>query len=94
MQHLAIGNDILLELQDLALCQQLESLKLAGESKLCAVEDDGYTSLDEKSLLPKLKKFHCDMCLGNLSNLIEGKQNLVHLHLNCCHVGIVTKVSY
>lgn len=94
LQHIELNGSESIYLQDLAVCNQLESLQLFYRFRSGLKEsNEGPTAFDADNFLPKLKVFESAACLGPLSSLFEGKSNLIHLKLNCCHVG-GHKVSY
>lgn len=78
-----------INLVDLMPCTQLESLCILESSSLkgTKVEPDG---LSPSAFLPHLKSFESNICLGLWSLLLEGKHELTHIILECCHIG--TKV--
>lgn len=72
----------------LAPCQRLESLRIhSSNSSLIDVEETKLTELNKRTFLPTLKSFESHICLGVLSRLFEEKSTILHLVLNCCHIG-------
>lgn len=76
-----------ISLEDLAShCSQLNHLKLFRTSIQSKMKCTGNWNAD--TFLPLLEKLEVyQVCLGVWSNLIERKVTLVHLKLNCIHIG-------
>jgi len=78
-----------IDLMDLVDCRNLETLHILG-SYSALVEMKKSDRLSFSSLLPHLKSFKSDICLGLWTLWLEGKSELTHLVVNCGHIG--TKV--
>ncbi len=78
-------------LEDLSVCNQLESLTISQCCHLKSEETDS-SFLTSENFLPALKSFESFICLGDRSRLFEEKKTLQSLRLCCCHVGL--KVGY
>ena len=51
-------------------------------------DSEAFSRWTPETFLPKLTLFRSDFCcLGLWGNLIEKKSSLVHLSLQCCHIG-------
>lgn len=85
LQNLKFKSCHEIKLTDLALCSQLENLRIR-ESSLNSREF--ISSIDAPAFLPRLKRFKSDSCLGLASRLFEEKPTLVSLVLHCSHVGV------
>jgi len=79
-----------IDLQAFAYCTVLKRLNL---KKGCSfkLKDDG-DAAPLPGILPALKIFYSDSCLGPWSRFFETKSTLTSLRLNCCHIG--TEVQY
>ena len=67
-------------------CTQLEDLTIHR----CSIEPKAPTGwAEDKTFLPLLRKFeNYELCLGSYwASLIERKSTIVHLTLDCCHIG-------
>ena len=86
LQHLEFKCYKTVQLADLALCRQLESLRfLYGQITLIPQEMD--STFDDAMFLPQLKSFESTRCLGRHSRLFEEKSTLVRLVLYCSHIS-------
>ena len=83
LQHLEFKHCDEIELADLALCQQLKSLRILSSTTLLPERFE--STFNAATFLPQLKIFESVDCLGLHSRLFEEKANLVHLNLYCFH---------
>jgi len=92
LQHLDFKGCHRIKLADLALCHQLQDLRIIS-SKLHPpltfipqqIDD---STVEAATFLPQLKSLESNVCLGHHSRLFEEKSTLVRLVLNCSHVDI------
>ena len=74
-------------MMDLVPCNELETLRIQAYSLDKEALKVAGLSLKADSFLPRLKSIKSELCFGPLSRLIEDKPTLVHLDLNCYHIG-------
>ena len=85
LKFLVLKNCTKIKLADLAVCFELEGLKiLAG----CSFNSHDIDVFNPDTFLPKLKSFQSNICMGLPSRLFEEKSGLVNLVLHCSHIGI------
>ncbi len=85
LKFLELKNCTEIKLADLAVCAELEGLKiLAG----CSFNSHEIDVFNPDTFLPKLKGFQSNICMGLLSRLFEEKSGLVNLVLHCSHIGM------
>jgi len=71
---------------DLIPCYQLETLRILKSSSLAEINIDP-GRLSPSSFLPHLKSFESAICLDRWTLWLEGKPELTHVVLDCCHIG-------
>ena len=79
-----------INLMDLEPCCQLEILRIS--SSRLTISDQAESKVDPSRLspelfLPALKSFESDICLDRWTLWLEGKSELTHVVLDCCHIG-------
>lgn len=87
LQKLEFKHCVEIKLDDIALCQQLKSLRI-GPYFTTLLPEKFESRFDSAKFLPQLKIFKSDGCLGRTSRLFEEKSNLVSLVMNCFHGDI------
>lgn len=82
-----------IDLTDLIPCKELDVLRIFLASSLwLPTEDSEERYSPSEAFLPKLNRLESDICLhARFSHLFEERSTLLHLDLECCHVG--TKAS-
>jgi len=70
-----------------SICTKLEQLTFDNCSFIID-DSEAFSRWTQETFLPKLTLFRSAFCcLGLWGNLIEKKSSLVHLSLQCCHIG-------
>lgn len=89
LHHLRLKKCRRINLEQLAICSKLNSLKIVRGS-IFGINQEIAAALDVNTFLPKMKFFESSICLGRKSHLFEEKSStLVKLDLNCSHIGII-----
>ncbi|KAI9555851.1 hypothetical protein GHT06_018368 [Daphnia sinensis] len=82
-----------IDIAGLIACKELEVLRIfLASSLVLQTEDPEERYSPPEAFLPKLSRLESDICLhAQYSHLFEEKSSLLHLDLDCCHIG--TKAS-
>ncbi len=73
-------------------CAQLKHLTIHSSSSDEEEVNSDTTGWTPEDYLPLLTELRSNVCLGSWASLLERKSTLIHLQLNCCHIG--TSVYY